>query len=86
MRKPASYEKKYGKELGKKMLTTLQKEAAHASVHARRLKKEGITKTTLRVPTELWKEVRTRAIAEGISAESLVNAALVLYLKTKGGK
>jgi len=86
MRKLASYEKKYGKERGKKILTTLQKEAAHASVHARRFKKEKITKTTLRVPTELWKGVRTRAIAEGISAESLVNAALALYLKTTGGK
>lgn len=88
MRKLASYKKKYGDEKGTKILTTLQKEAAHASVHARRMKKEGkgeITKTTLRVPTELWKEVRTRAIAEGISAESLVNAALAEYLK-KGGK
>ncbi len=85
MRKLASYQRKYGKELGKKMLTTLQKEAAHASVHVRRLKKEGITKTTLRVPTELWKEVRTRAIAEGISAEALVNSALAQYLKTTGG-
>jgi predicted HicB family RNase H-like nuclease len=43
--------------------------------------KPEITKTTLRVPTALWKKVRTRAIAEGISAESLVNAALAEYLK-----
>jgi predicted HicB family RNase H-like nuclease len=88
LRKLDSYKKKYGDERGKKILTTLQKEAAHASVHARRMKKERkgeITKTTLRVPTELWKEVRTRAIAEGVSAEALVNAALADYLK-KGGK
>jgi hypothetical protein len=86
MRKLTSYQGKYGDERGKKILTTLQKEAAHASVHARRMKKEQITKTTLRVPTALWKEVRTQAIADGISAEALVNAALALYLKTKGGK
>ena len=41
MRKKASYEKKYGKKQGAKILTTLQKEAAHASVHARR-KKAGL--------------------------------------------
>jgi hypothetical protein len=46
---------------------------------------EHITKTTIRVPTALWKRVRTQAIQDGISAEALVVAALSAYLR-KGGK
>jgi hypothetical protein len=39
MRKRPSYENKHGKDLGGKLYTALQKEAAHASV-ASRLKKK----------------------------------------------
>jgi len=39
MRKLASYVKEYGPKEGPKIFRTLQKEAAHASVHARRMKK-----------------------------------------------
>jgi hypothetical protein len=38
MRKLASYIKKYGDKKGRKMYRTLQQEAAHASVHAKRMK------------------------------------------------
>ena len=43
--------------------------------------KPEITKTTIRVPTPLWKRVRQRAIVEGTTAEALVIAALKSYLK-----
>jgi hypothetical protein len=46
--------------------------------------KPEITKTTLRVPTPLWRKIRQRAIAEGISAELLVVNALKSYLKREG--
>jgi hypothetical protein len=46
--------------------------------------KEGITKTTIRVPKQLWDKVRIRAIEQGTSAEALVIKALLEHLK-KGG-
>jgi len=39
MRKLESYVRKYGPVIGPKIFRTLQREAAHASVHARRMKK-----------------------------------------------
>jgi hypothetical protein len=48
------------------------------------MEKPEITKTTLRVPTPLWKKVRQRAITEGVSAELLVVNALKAYLKGRG--
>lgn len=44
MRKEASYKRKHGKKLGRKLYTALQKEAAYASV-ASRLKKKLKLKT-----------------------------------------
>ena len=61
--------------------------AAIAYPHTPEDKPDGkpeITKTTIRVPTPLWKKIRQRAIAEGISAELLVVNALKSYLKREG--
>ena len=43
--------------------------------------KEENTKTTIRVPKQMWDKVRIRAIQESISAEALVVRALTQYLK-----
>jgi len=48
------------------------------------MEKPEITKTTIRVPTPLWKKIRQRAIVDGISAELLVVNALKSYLKRQG--
>ena len=44
------------------------------------------TKTTLRLPSQLWIAVQHRAIDEGIDLQDLVAKALEMYLAHKGGK
>lgn len=48
-----------------------------------------IVKTTVRLERKLWDAVRRRAIDERISAQEIINRALVAYLKAvkarKGG-
>jgi hypothetical protein len=46
--------------------------------------KEGIIKTTIRVPKQLWDKVRIFSIEQNTSAEALVVKALTELLK-KGG-
>jgi hypothetical protein len=40
-----------------------------------------MVKTTLRLPQELWRNIRMRALSEGRDAQSIVAAALEMYLK-----
>jgi hypothetical protein len=47
--------------------------------------KDATAKTTLRLPTKLWREVRVKAINEGITAQDAVIRALEMYVK-KGGR
>ena len=39
-----------------------------------------MVKTTLRLPEDIWKATRIRAIEEGTDAQALVAAALAAYL------
>lgn len=48
--------------------------------------KDDLIKTTLRVPVSLWREVRVKAINEGITAQDAVIRALEIYVGKKGGK
>jgi hypothetical protein len=47
--------------------------------------KDPMAKTTLRLPTKLWREMRVKAINEGITAQQAVIRALEMYVR-KGGK
>jgi hypothetical protein len=47
--------------------------------------KDEMAKTTLRLPTKLWRELRVKAINEGVTAQELVIRALEAYAR-KGGK
>jgi predicted HicB family RNase H-like nuclease len=44
---------------------------------------DAMKKTTLRLPTELWKAAQHRAVDEDIDLQELVARAIELYLKTK---
>ena len=41
------------------------------------------TKTTLRLPRELWDRVRHRAIDEGLSAQAMVERMIETYLNAQ---
>lgn len=43
-------------------------------------------KTTLRLPAKLWRQVRVKAINEGITAQDAVIHALEAYVGRKEGK
>lgn len=43
--------------------------------------KNEMAKTTLRLPTKLWREMRVKAINEGITAQEAVVRALEMYVK-----
>jgi hypothetical protein len=43
--------------------------------------KDETAKTTLRLPTKLWREMRVKAINEGITAQQAVIRALEMYVK-----
>jgi hypothetical protein len=45
-----------------------------------------MTKTTLRLPTEVWKAAQHRAVDEDIDLQELVARAIKLYLKTKASR
>jgi hypothetical protein len=45
-----------------------------------------LTKTSMRLPVDLWTETRIRAIREGRDAQDLVAEALAAYLKKGGSK
>lgn len=47
--------------------------------------KEKTAKTTMRLPTDLWKETKIEAIKRGVDAQDLVAEALARYFK-KGGE
>jgi hypothetical protein len=47
--------------------------------------KDELAKTTLRLPAKLWREMRVKAINEGITAQQAVIRALEMYVK-KGGQ
>lgn len=49
------------------------------------MSEKSMVKTSLRLPEELWKAVRIRAIEQGVDAQDIVADALRLYLK-KGGQ
>lgn len=47
---------------------------------------EQTAKTTMRLPAELWKETKIRAIRQGIDAQDIVSEALEQFLKKGGAK
>ena len=44
---------------------------------------DSMTKTTLRLPTNLWKAAQHRAVDEDLDLQELVARAIKLYLKTE---
>jgi len=44
-----------------------------------------MAKTTLRLPPELWRQVRIKAVTENITVQNAVIRALEMYV-AKGGK
>lgn len=47
--------------------------------------KNQLSKTSLRLPEDLWKRAKIRAIEEGIEAQELVARAIAAYLE-RGGR
>jgi hypothetical protein len=44
---------------------------------------ESMTKTTIRLPMDVWRAAQHRAVDEDIDLQELVARAIKLYLKTK---
>ena len=50
------------------------------------MKRLAMVKTSLRLPEDLWKAVRIKAIERGVDAQEIVADALAAYMRKRGAK